>query len=180
MILSKKKNKITEEEIQKKGRLKTYSDKILSVQTDRIAAGFTQEDISEVRTTINQLTRELNERILSMFKMKSDSKLKTLREKMDYNAANYEERNAVFRKELQEMNDRFDYLKRAEQRDQDVMDYAIVYKEQKRIRRMCFDCLKYYAHTQKNVRAVMTLYTREWPKTSKLTGRIYSKNVFIT
>lgn len=155
MIAAKKKSKISEADVLAKGRIKDYPEKILNVRTDRTTAGFTQEDIGEINRTIVAMTRELNEKIVAMFKMQSETKMGSLRSKMDQNDANFQERNDVFSRELQEMNDRFDYLKRAEQRSMDIMDYAIVYKEQKRTRRMCFDVLKYYAHTQKNVRARM-------------------------
>lgn len=167
MILGKKKTKITEEEVHHKGRLKEYPEKILSVRTDRTAEGFTQEDISEVKRMIQAMTKELNEKIVSMFKSQSESKMALLQGKMDFNSKNYQARNDEFSQELQEMNDRFDHLKRAEQRHQDIVDYAIVYKEQKRSRRMCFDILKYYAHTQKNVRAVLASNRSAWRKTLK-------------
>lgn len=164
MILGKKKTKITEEEVRAKGRLKDYPEKILTVKTDRVTTGFTQEDISEVNRTIVAMTRELNEKIVSMFKAQSETKMASLKGKIGANGANFQERNDVFAKELQEMNDRFDYLKRAEQRSQDIVDYAIVYKEQKRTRRMCFDILKYYCHTQKNVRARMAKNLKNYKK----------------
>ena len=41
---------------------------------------------------------------------------------------------------------------------------------------MCFDVLKYYAHTQKNVRAVVLNNSREWQKTSKTITKVYLKN----
>lgn len=161
MILAKKKTKITEEEVQENGQLKDYPERILVVKTDKTAAGFTQEDISEIKSTITQMTRELNEKILSMFKMKSDSKMQLLQGKLDFNSQNYNTRNEEFSEELRIMNERFDFLKRAEQRNQDVVNYAIVYKENKKTRRLCFDVLKYYAHTKKNVRAVNTILLSE-------------------
>lgn len=165
MILAAKKTKITEEEVHKKGKLKEYPEKILAVRTDRTIEGFTQEDIGEVKRMVQAMTKELNEKIVSMFRKQSERKMETLQSKLDYNSKNYKERNDEFSHELHEMNDRFDYLKRAEQRHQDIVDYSIVYKEQKRTRRMCFDVLKYYAHTQKNVRAVVLNNPREWQKT---------------
>jgi hypothetical protein len=162
MILGKKKTKITEEDVRAKGQLKDYPEKILTVKTDRTTMGFTQEDITEVNRTIMAMTKELNDKIVSMFKLQSENKMTSLRGKMENNGANFQERNDVFAHELQEMNNRFDYLKRAEQRTQDIMDYAIVYKEQKRSRRLCFDILKHYAHTQRNVRAVVASNSSEW------------------
>jgi hypothetical protein len=160
MIQVKKKGKITDEEIRKKGKLKHYPEKIVNVKTDRTLTGFNQEDIAEISRAIQTMTRELNDKILSMFKAKGDNKLSHLKDKMLLNGQSYQERNDVFNAEMQEMNDRFDYLKRAEQRWQDVIDYSIVYKEEKQRRRLCFNILKDYAHQQKDYRKRMAQYLK--------------------
>ena len=160
MIQTKKRGRITDEEIRKKGQLKVYPQKSLSVITDRTVVGFNQEDVQDISRTIQAMTKELNERIISMFKAKSEVKQQYLGEKMEGNTRNYQERNEHFNREMKEMNDRFDYLKRGEQRWQDVIDYSIVYKEEKQRRRLCFNILKDYAHGKKDDLKRMTLFLR--------------------
>lgn len=156
-----KKGLITEDEIWEKGRMKQIEEKLLVVKTEKTITGFLPEDIREIKEEITRLTEELNRRIIAMFKQKGEVKQASLHSTIDSNHKQYDERNEHLDRELKEMSDRFDHLKMLEQRFQDVIDYSIVYKEQKQRRRLCFNILKDYAHWNKDTRRVATLSRRE-------------------
>ena len=149
------KKQITDEEIRQKGRIKYLDEKLLSVKTERFSVGFQPEDIQEIKSEITRLTNELNMKILDMFKYKGLVKQDNLKSTLEFNHSKYDERNAHLDREMQEMNDRFDHLKKLEQRFQEVMDYAIVYKEEKQRRRLSFNILKDYAYWNRDTNRVV-------------------------
>ena len=165
MILEKKKARISEGDVRKKGKLKEYPpEKILAVRAEKTITGFTSEDINEVRRTVESMTAELNQRILDLFQQKSAEKLARLQERMEVNGQSYKERNDVFSGELGEMNSRFDHLKRNEQRWHDIIEHGQDYKEQKMRRRLCFNILKDYWHHKKQDNKTMQKHTVAYKK----------------
>jgi hypothetical protein len=146
--------RITDEQIREEAEIKTYPETILTVKTEKTISGFSQEDITEIKRNIEKLSRELNEKILELFKRKSEEKNFILTEIVEKNAENYDERTALFDKEMNIMQIRFDLLKRKEQRMHDLMEHQIVYKEEKARRRLVFNIMKDYAHQSREIRFV--------------------------
>lgn len=160
----KRKSPISTEEIRENGQLKHYEEKITSVRTERVVAGFRPEDIAEVKNLIAAKTRELNDAVLALFQERSQEKMTDLSGKMNSNTQSYNERNEVFNRELAQMNARYDDLKRQQQRWQDLVSHGIDYKEQKLQRRLCFNILKEFAHKARDTRRREALHLKNYKK----------------
>lgn len=129
--------------IRKKGKLKDYSSKtMLRVMVQKMIRGFSEADLREIGGKIDDLTEELNQKILDLFQEKCDEKLTEVTSVTGNNNDLYQKRFGEFSDEMSAMETRFDYLKNKEIRMCVSMDDMVEKTNRVNMLRGCLNALK--------------------------------------
>ena len=137
--------------IRKKGGLKDYNQRqMVDLCSIRTFEGFSKQDQSQIQREMQEITDEMNRKILEMFQRRTEIKIQTLNDNLDINTNKHNNRCSEFQAENDQMNRKIDQLKNEEQRCSERIEQQFVLREKRRLLRTAFRGLHENAREEKS------------------------------